>query len=332
MFKKGSYFLLLISFLFLMSCSNNPASSEDSQKPTVSILYPANNAEFDEGATITIEADATDNVGIKEVKFYIDDNLEGTDNSEPYRYEWHTNGKSGSHTIKVKAYDINNNCGESDLISVKIKIIIVKGTMTDQDGNEYQTVKIGDQWWMAENLKVTHYRNGDSIPNVTDNTKWKNLTMGAYCAYNNDTNNVATYGLLYNWYAVNDKRNLAPPGWHIPTDKEWKHLERYLGMAKSKADSSGWRGTDEGSKLKATTGWSNNDNNTNAYGFTALPSGSRSYYGGSFSGLRQNGYWWSATESGWNWAWYRYLDNNSSGILRDYFYKQSGYSVRCVKD
>ena len=93
-------------------------------------------------------------------------------------------------------------------------------TMTDQDGNVYETVKIGNQWWMAENLKVTQYRNGDAIPNVTDADQWSSLTAGAYCGYENNLGNVSTYGCLYNWYAVNDSRNIAPSGWQVPTDAE----------------------------------------------------------------------------------------------------------------
>jgi uncharacterized protein (TIGR02145 family) len=122
--------------------------------------------------------------------------------------------------------------------------------VTDIDGNVYQTVTIGAQVWMAENLKVTHYRNGDPIPNVTDTAAWEGLSTGAYCEYDNDINNVATYGRLYNWYAVDDSRGLAPEGWHVPSDDEWKQLEMYLGMSQSEADDYGWRGTDEGGEVK----------------------------------------------------------------------------------
>lgn len=95
------------------------------------------------------------------------------------------------------------------------------GKVTDIDGNTYKTVKIGNQWWIAENLKVTHYRNGDAIPEVTDNEQWKNLNSGAYCAYDNNESNAAVYGYLYNWYAMNDSRNIAPEGWYVPSDEEW---------------------------------------------------------------------------------------------------------------
>jgi uncharacterized protein (TIGR02145 family) len=104
-----------------------------------------------------------------------------------------------------------------------------KGTVTDIDGNIYITVKIGNQWWMAENLKVTHYQNSDVIPEVTDNTQWGGLFSGAWCSYNNEESNVAVYGRWYNWYAVSDGSNIAPAGWHVPSDEEWQTLVDYLG-------------------------------------------------------------------------------------------------------
>ena len=124
------------------------------------------------------------------------------------------------------------------------------GTMTGNNGTVYQTVKIGSQWWMAENLKETRYRNDDAISEVTDGTTWAGLSIGARCAYNNSEGTASTYGYLYNWFAVNDSRNIAPTGWHVPTDNEWKTMEKYLGMSQAEADGELWRGTDEGGKLK----------------------------------------------------------------------------------
>ena len=103
------------------------------------------------------------------------------------------------------------------------------GTVTDIDGNTYVTVKIGEQWWMAENLKVTHYRNGDSIPNITADIQWAALDTGAWCSYDNNPDNVNHYGRLYNWYAVTDSRNIAPAGWHVATNDEWIALITILG-------------------------------------------------------------------------------------------------------
>ena len=115
----------------------------------------------------------------------------------------------------------------------------VIGTVKDIDGNIYPTVKIGDQWWMAENLKVTHYRNGDEIPKVTNNSEWDNLRTGAYCNYGNNDNNVDTCGSLYNGYTINDSLILAPRGWRIPTDDDWKQLELFLGIIQTEINNYG---------------------------------------------------------------------------------------------
>ncbi len=188
---------------------------------------------------------------------------------------------------------------------------------------------------MAENLKVTRYRNGEIIPNVTDNTHWTNLSSGARCVYNNDDGNIATYGLLYNWYTVNDSRNIAPAGWHVPTDSEWKELEMYLGMSQSDADNTGWRGTNEGEKIKetGTTHWKiPNANATNESGFTALPGSYRSGGKGNFGSIGDIGIWWSSTESSPG-AWFRGLNSSYSGIdRRQADWNQHGFSVRCIRD
>jgi uncharacterized protein (TIGR02145 family) len=197
------------------------------------------------------------------------------------------------------------------------------GTVTDIDGNIYQTIKIGNQWWMAENLKVTRYRNGEPIPNVTDFSTWSGLSTGAYCNYNNDEANVAVHGRLYNWYAVNDSRNIAPAGWHVPSDAEWQTLVDYLG-----GDAVA------GGKMKeaGTAHWqSPNTGATNESGFTALPSGYRSYYG-YFYYLGYYAHFWSSTEYVSTSAWDRHLHYDTSDIYRYYYFKQLGVSVRCVRD
>jgi uncharacterized protein (TIGR02145 family) len=209
------------------------------------------------------------------------------------------------------------------------------GTVTDIDGNVYQTVVIGNQEWMAENLKVTHYRNGDSIPNVTNNATWGGLTAGAYCNYNNDANNGETYGGLYNWYAVNDPREIAPLGWDVPSDAEWKQLEMYLGMSQVAADQTGWRGTDEGGKLKeiGTTHW--NDPNmgaTNESDFSALGSGYRYHSAGSaFWHMGVMTYFWSSTLENSAHAWSHYLAFDHSTVNRYFVDIVNGFSVRCVR-
>ena len=211
-------------------------------------------------------------------------------------------------------------------------------TVTDIDGNVYQTVTIGTQVWMAENLKVTHYRNGDSIPNVKDGTGWSSLSTGAYCDYNNDTSNVATYGRLYNWFAVADSRIVAPAGWHVPSDSELQVLEMHVGMSQATADGTNWRGTTEGGKLKetGTVHWNNpNISATNSSGFTALGAGFRGYDGAWNSSLLLEAFFWATTEYV-NYdnssAYGRQLTSYYAQINRGGFVKQDGFSIRCVKD
>ena len=206
--------------------------------------------------------------------------------------------------------------------------------VTDIDGNVYHTVIIGSQVWLVENFKATHYRNGDAIPNVTDDVEWSNLTTGAYCNYDNNTSKANTFGRLYNWYAVNDKRNLAPKGFHIATDDDWKTLEKFLGMEISDANNTGWRGKKEGGKLKESNDpyWiSHSKDANNSTGFTARPGGYRRY-NGTFSYMGNNGSWWCSTEYTSSSSWYRYLNCNGDGIYRTNDTKQNGFSVRCVKD
>ncbi len=207
-------------------------------------------------------------------------------------------------------------------------------TVTDIDGNTYTTVKIGDQCWMVENLKVTHYRNGDPIDHVTAGATWGGLTTGAYCEYNNDPANVPIYGRLYNWAAADDPRGLAPNGWHVPTDAEWKQLEMSLGMSPAEADGTEWRGTTEGGKLKeaGTVHWTSPNNGaTNESGFTALPGGYRDD-NGNFGYLNVGAYFWASTDYSSGNAWFRYLGNFTSMVGRYYIYEQLGFSVRCVRD
>jgi uncharacterized protein (TIGR02145 family) len=238
----------------------------------------------------------------------------------------HPNTSGAQYQFKVITDDGRGGGGET-------------GTMTDIDGNVYQTIKIGNQWWMAENLKVTHYRNGDAIPNVTSDSQWENFSSGAYCAYDNDNDHVATYGLLYNWYAVDDSRNIAPEGWHVPTDAEWKALEMHLGMSQSEADDTGTRGTDEGGKLKetGTTHWNSpNTGATNSSGFTALPGGKRGNRAtsGRFAGFGDYAIYWTATiyQGTWTYAWYRVLPYDKSEVFRTNLSRELGFSVRLVKD
>lgn len=199
---------------------------------------------------------------------------------------------------------------------------------------EYKTVKIGNQIWMAENLKVTHYRNGNEIPTMTSNNEWSVLDKGARCSYNNDEFYARTYGYLYNWFAILDDRNIAPEGWHVPTDEEWKELEMYLGMSQSVADKEAERGTDEGGKLKeigTTHRNSPNEGTTNETGFSALLGGDR-YPAGSFADIGRSSLFWSSTEGDNDKAWCRRLNDGRTDISRGNYPKQYGFSVRLLRD
>lgn len=198
--------------------------------------------------------------------------------------------------------------------------------ITDIDGNVYNAVVIGTQTWMVENLKVTHYRNGDPIPLVTDQLRWENLTTDAYCWYDNEPAYKPAYGALYNWYAVADSRNIAPVGWHIPTDAELATLIRFAGGNNEAA-----------AKLKEAgkTHWlygSAPANIANQTGFTALPGGFRSF-NGLFGQLQLEGFWWSSTEgdnSAKAWSYIMQYNNNS--VSRFENENKCGFSVRCIKD
>jgi uncharacterized protein (TIGR02145 family) len=194
---------------------------------------------------------------------------------------------------------------------------------TDVDGNIYHSVVIGSQVWMVENLKTTHYRDGTSIPNVTDDASWASLTTGSYCDYKNDANNSATYGRLYNWFATVDARNLAPQGWHVPTDADWTILMNYLG---------GEFGADVKLKEKGLAHWHYpNSGTTNETGFTALPAGYRGY-GGTFYNLGNVETWWSTTDNNGVDAWDRYISYDVSAVSRLHENGSNGFSVRCVKN
>ena len=200
-------------------------------------------------------------------------------------------------------------------------------TVTDIDGNVYNTVLIGNQCWTQSNLKTSKYRNGDTIPTGLSNSAWQYTTSGAYAIYNNDSVNDGLYGKLYNHYAATDSRGLCPTGWHVPSDGEWTTLENQLG------GSSVTGGALKSTALQPTPGGWNlpNTGATNSSGFTALPGGRRAFNGG-IDGMFSNGYWWSTLVNSGSSAQYRYLSYNSSNVFSYNFDRASGFSVRCLKN
>ena len=219
------------------------------------------------------------------------------------------------------------------------------GTVSYQ-GYDYQTVIVGDQCWFKENLRSENYANGDAIPADLTDAEWSSTTLGAVAVYGegastcntnapdgdacDDAWSLTQYGRLYNWYAVDDARGLCPSGWHVPTDEEWKAMEMALGMSQAEADGTGWRGTDEGSQMKATSGWSGTGNGTNSSDFSALPGSGRAF-SGSFDGAGNAAGWWTSSINGGQ-AWFRYLYSTQDGVVRNPDLWRSGWSVRCVQD
>lgn len=208
----------------------------------------------------------------------------------------------------------------SDTILFNEKIFY--GSARDLDGNIYRTVQVGDQTWMAENLKVTQFNNGEPIPRIMDDSEWRNDIQGGYCFYNNEFSNKYLYGALYNWYTVNTGL-LCPSGWHIPNESEWLVLTDLLNGE-----------TEAGGKLKetGTTHWSApNTGATNEAGLTALPGGSRDS-NSEFYGIGLNSIWWSASESNVDQAFFHYLSSDEQNIRTFEGSQKDGCSVRCVKD
>ena len=204
-----------------------------------------------------------------------------------------------------------------------------QGTVSDVDGNTYKTIKIGEQWWMAEDLKVTNYRDGNEIPNITNNDDWGSLTTGAYGDYDNNPTNSETYGRLYNWYTVDDDRGVCPVGWHVPSDAEYTVLTDYLG---------GLGGEEiaiAGEKMKEAgfEHWNSpNYGATNESGFTALPGGCRTPWDGYYVEMGSDGYCWSSSENNSLTAWHVELSYGYSPTFLNTAAKRYGFSIRCLKD
>ena len=228
-------------------------------------------------------------------------------------------GLTPGFTYYVRAYATNSSgTGYGNIIS-----FTTMQEVKDFDGNVYNTIKIGTQIWMAENLKVTHYRNGSLIPCVLNSGTWAGLTTGAYCDYNNDLTKGQTYGKLYNWFAVNDSRNIAPIGWHVASYAEWETLINFLGGVNV-----------AGGKLKETgfTHWTSpNTGASNETGFAAIPGGQRDDIG-NYLNIGNSAFWWTSTELVTSWPGYASMTNNSGSISEDFIRVGNGLSVRCVKD
>jgi uncharacterized protein (TIGR02145 family) len=235
-------------------------------------------------------------------------------------------GLTGGTTYYVRAYAINSAGtaygNEVSFTTTSSSGVVYGDGVTDANGNTYQSVIIGTQEWMSENLRTTKYSDGNAIPNVTSNSDWESLFTGAWSYYNNSSSNDATYGKLYNWYAVNTNK-LCPTGWHVTTNPEWIVLTDYLAA-------NGHNGT-EGTALKATSVWNSGGNGTDDYGWLGLPGGSRSL-NGNFYYIGYSGYWWSSSQDDAYDAWYRYVGNYGGNVDSYASNKYYGFSVRCLRD
>lgn len=249
-------------------------------------------------------------------------NSKTTDGSGTGIYASDLTGLTSSTIYYVRSY-ATNSAGTAYGNEFSFTTSSPVNTVTDVEGNVYNTVIIGTQIWMDENLKTTRYKDGATIPLVKDKTAWSILVTPAYCWYNNDELTYkATYGALYNWYTVNTGK-LCPTGWHIPSDADWTTLTSYLAIMDL-----------VGGKLKetGTSHWqSPNTGATNEAGFIALPGGYR-YFDGLFDNIGKYSNWWSSTEYSSTFSYYRLIYYYSSDVSRLYSNKKVGFSIRCLRD
>jgi len=214
------------------------------------------------------------------------------------------------------------------LVNIILWGSVVEDVCEDTDGNVYETVWIGEQLWMAENLKVTRYNNGDAITYIANGEHWGSMNEGQYGVYDDDPINSNKYGNLYNWAVIGDFRGICPIGWHVPSNDEYTVLTDFLGGE----DVAGGKMKEAG--LEHWNYYSDQitSETTNESGFTGLPAGHRNTNTGDYVYMGFYGYFWSSTETSSDLAWRQYLFNYSSGIGRDTFGKPNGFSIRCLKD
>ena len=258
-------------------------------------------------------------------------NSQSIDGSGTGSFTSNLTGLTTNTTYYARAYAINsagtaygNELSFTTTTTGGSGIVSNPGSGVVFDGYTYTSIVLGNgQEWMAENLRTTTYANGEPIPNETGFNQWVSLTTGAWEHFNNDSQYENPYGKLYNWYTVDDPRNVCPTGWHVPSDAEWMILSDYLGgepVAGGKMKSTG------------TQYWTSpNQDATNESGFTGYPGGGHGN-NGPIDLIGNYGHWWSSTEEGTSNVWCRGLGSNGSYVSRISLGKQSGFSVRCLRD
>jgi len=256
-------------------------------------------------------------------------------------------GLSPSTTYYFRAFAVMNTITDYSEEKAFTTRPAAEDMVMDVDGNIYRTVKIGDQTWMADNLKATMYADRIPIPFVEDHKEWFHFTRESfgYCWYGNVLTHGYVYGGLYTWAAATAAHDgislieegvqgVCPDGWHLPSDDEWKQLEMHLGMSQEEADASKWRGEDQGGKLKqeGNVWWkAPNTGAIDEVGFSALPGGYR-HGSAEFKELTQTTRFWTSSRNNYGYAWYRGLDYDTAAVYRDFTGVYRGHSVRCVKD
>ena len=309
--KSFGFDLILVSFIFCVEIftfiyAQTPKNKHDKLKIKADSLQQLLNNEREENDKILLDLKTEINKLNEEILIFKKENL-NANNSINYLNKKNIllNNQLLSCEDSLKSFSNPNN-GKNKK-NVKL------------ESTKY--VKIGTQIWMTENLNVAVFKNGDPILRAKTDEEWKNAEenkQSAWCYYNNDPKNGEKYGKLYNLYAVNDPRGLAPDGWHIPTDAEWLSLEYHLGK-------------EPGKKMKAINGWNEQGNGTNSSGFTGLPGGFRHALG-DFLEIGSSGYWWGYSTYGTNGAYLRALYHDFGLLTNEIYSKGRGYSIRCVKD
>jgi len=338
--SRFSLLLFISGFSLLFSCTKNtsivPIISLTSNSITDGSVLTAGDSvkiEFTIKASNTLALVEILNSAGTVVQIYSDFTKNKT-----YSYSFIT--IAGSEVYKIA---VNDNVGylatTSLTVTTKTKIATIStGTVVDKSRNSYQTVTIGTQIWMSENLRTRMYNDGSRILNATVDSVWDKMSLGAYCTYNNSNSldTINTNGRLYNWYAVSTGK-LCPTGWHVPSEADWTTLTTYLTVY---GYGNGGSGNNIAKSLAKTTGWeiSSNDGevgfkqtSNNNSGFSAIPCGERNEYG-VFENIGKSASWWSSTVYYTDFAYYHKIGTYSNGLDTNLNHKNAGYSVRCLKD
>ena len=313
--------------VMLPSCEDNTPTEPENKVPVCEIIIPNEGDTIQLGETVIISVEANDTDGsIIEVRFYINEIGMSSTSVFPFKYEWITeNEESGSYNIKTIAKDSDGSSTTAEITVLLINYLEGE-TLVDYDGNSYKTIKIGNQTWMAKNLRVIHDVKGTPLTNVVNDEDWYGLNNydKAYCYYMNSTTNASKYGALYTYTSAIDA---CPEGWHLPTSNEWSELITFV--------ASYGHYDEEGTVLKSKELWDDGGEGTNDYGFSAIPGGQRNNNNGSFYGVTFSGNWWSASPTQGTSTEYDTYNMRASSSKVDkntWVEGRFGLSVRCIKD